>query len=80
MGVATLDIALAELPVARARLQKSLSSFSAEVLSPWHDGVTPRVGAGAVRKRVQRGTTETVFKDGARHALDESETLIGAGK
>ena len=28
---------------------------------------------------MQRGTTETVFKDGARHVLDESETLIGAG-
>jgi hypothetical protein len=42
-------------------------------------GVVPGVGAGTVRKRVQRGSAETVFKDGTRHVLEESETFIGAG-
>ena len=39
----------------------------------------PRVGAGTVRKRGQRGGTDTVFKDVARLVLGESETFIGAG-
>ena len=37
-------------------------------------GPAAMVSADTVCKRMQRGTIDRVFKEGARHVLDESET------